>query len=140
MQFDRHGIRFQYPENWTVVDDQSADDLASVTVQSVHGGFWSVSAYEGDLAPVQLVQQTLTTMQQEYEDLEADAIEEQVADHHAAGYEMRFFYLDLLITARVLAWQQGGRSVMVMYQAESREFDNLEMIFSAISTSLAQSL
>lgn len=138
--FDRHGIRFQYPEGWEVVEQQADEQMASVTVQSSKSGFWSVSAHPASLTPVRLLQQALETMRQEYPGLEAEAVEQQVEDHRAPGYDMQFFCMDLLVTARVFAWQQSGRTLMVMWQAEDREFDELERVFAAISTSLVREL
>jgi len=44
MHFNRFGLAFDYPDNWSVDTDDSADRYATVTVYAPGGGFWSVVA------------------------------------------------------------------------------------------------
>jgi hypothetical protein len=40
--FNRFGLAFDYPDNWSVDTDDSADRYATVTVYAPGGGFWSM--------------------------------------------------------------------------------------------------
>ena len=42
MHFERFGLAFEYPDNWSVDTDDSQDRYATVTVYAPGGGFWSV--------------------------------------------------------------------------------------------------
>lgn len=134
--FDNLGIRFLYPENWRLRQQQSGDIPCEISVETPDSGFWSVYVYRDSADPEQLAAKTVETMQSEYEDLEYEAIVEPVDDLEAAGYEMHFYCLDFLITARVLGFRCGGYTFLVMYQAESREFDAQQRVFQAVTVSL----
>jgi hypothetical protein len=136
--YDRFGIRFLFPEDWGVTDEEGTGGLKTVSVQSASGAFWSVSMDYSARSSVELLRETLHTMREVYKEVEVTGFETVVAGQAASGYEMEFFCLDLMITAKAIAWRNGSRSVLVLYQAENREFDQKEGIFEAISTSLIQ--
>ena len=107
-----------------------------VSVQTPGGGFWSVHVYEKSTEPEELVSEALRTMQKEYEDVESELIREVVGDTETVGYEMNFYCLDLICTARAIAFRTADRTLLVLYQAESREFDEMGKVFQAMTFSL----
>ena len=40
--YEKMGIRFLYPENWMLDEEEASSRLVSVTVYSPHGAFWSI--------------------------------------------------------------------------------------------------
>jgi hypothetical protein len=46
--------------------------------------------------------------------------------------DFRFYYLDLLITSRLVIVATDEATLVVQMQAESRDFDANEMVFAAI--------
>ena len=44
--YERHGIRFLYPENWDLQEDSRGADTQCVTLQSPGGGFWMLQIVE----------------------------------------------------------------------------------------------
>ena len=79
-------------------------------------------------------------MMQEYEGLDSQEAEEIVAGRLMVGYDLAFFCLDLTNTARVRSLRAGHSTYTVFYQAEDREFEKLERVFMAITTTLLTSL
>ncbi|MFO0911531.1 MAG: hypothetical protein U0795_01130 [Pirellulales bacterium] len=134
--FDRHGIRFLYADDWNVVDDEDAGGLKTVSVESESGALWSVSVDLSARSPQDLLRETLATMREVYEEVEVSQFQTEVADRPASGCEMEFFCMDLVITARAIAWRDGARSVLVLSQAESREFERKSPVFNAMLASL----
>lgn len=133
--YDNLGVKFLYPETWTVTDEQSSGWPRSVSLQTPEGAFWALQVFnEG--SPQALANQALETMREEYPQLEADPIIEQVEALDVVGFDMRFYYLDFVVVAqaRALAWGPG--TLVLMCQAEDRDFDRLEPVFRAMLVSL----
>lgn len=134
--YEKFGIRLLYPENWTVHDEQIDAWPRSVSLQSPQGAYWELQVYPADTNPAQLVQQALTAMREIYEDLEAEAVSEDLWQVTARGYNLQFFCLDFLVTSRIRSFQAGMHTCLLTCQAESREFDLQQRVFSAITKSL----
>jgi hypothetical protein len=135
--FDHSGLRFHYPENWQINDESLVDWPRSVSVQSPGSGFWTVVQYELGTAPESLLEQTLEQMRNEYEGLESSTLVEQFEETEAIGYEMFFYCFDFLVCARAfVARMDDGKVVLILWQAEDRDFANVEPVFRAITISL----
>jgi len=135
--FDKQGIKFQYPENWTV-EASTAIDEDGVTLYSPGGGFWSVVVRDGGDEPAQVAEVVLETMRELYDDLDSAAVEEPVAGEELVGHDVNFYCLDMTNTAQIRAFRRDGKTYLVLYQAEDREFDAIEPVFRAITRSLVQ--
>lgn len=55
-------------------------------------------------------------MREEYPDLEADPAMETLAGHHATGYDVEFFSLDLTNGAAIRSFRTPERTVLVFGQ------------------------
>jgi hypothetical protein len=139
-RFDKLGIAFLYPENWTLDDSDALLGRKSVTVYSPGGGFWTVAIHSGAADPTKLATAVLDAMKKEYPGLEIDETFEQIAGHDLIGYDLAFYYLDLINTALIRSLRVGQTSYTIFCQAEDREFDQLRMIFQAMTTSLVGGL
>ena len=137
-KYERSGVRFLYPENWEVAQDQSDKETRSVLVQAPSGAFWSVDLCIQAMNDHDLAEQVLDTMKQEYTDLESEAVTDQIGGQAATGYNMQFYCMDLVVTARVRAVRTSVGTLVLFYQAEDREFGQLEPVFRAISESMFQ--
>ena len=138
VRYDRSGIRFCYPENWKVADDKIDEQTRSVLVQAPSGAFWSVDLCLEATNPDNLAAQVLRTMQQEYADLEAEPVTDQIGGLKAIGYDMQFYCLDLIIAASVRTVRTEAGTLIVLFQAEDRDFQRLEPVFRAMSESIFQ--
>lgn len=136
--FDHLGVRFQYPDGWTLEagDETEGDD---VTVFSPGGAFWSLTIRsEGD--PGELMGVVVDAMRAEYDELDSEDVEDSIAGEKLTGFDLNFYCLDLTNTAQVRAFRRGAKTYLMIWQAEDREFDELVPIFRAISTSLVEHL
>jgi len=134
--YDKLGVRFLYPEGWSVTEDSAADEPRTVSLESPGGATWELLMYAGMRDPERLSQEVLETMRSEYGEVEEAAYADRFDGVEAAGYSLYFYCLDLLITARVLSMQFSGGMALILWQAEDREFEKLEPVFRAITTSL----
>lgn len=134
--YDKLGIRFIYPEGWKVTEDSTNEQPRTVSLESPAGGIWELLLYEDGSTPNELAADLLTTMKEEYSELETSPWTGRFDDVDVVGYEMYFYYLDLLIRSRGVAGRLGGKTVLSIWQAEDRVFAELEPVFQAITTCL----
>lgn len=133
--FEKFGIKFLYPENWQILEEGADDCPQVVTVQCPEGAFLTIYVYGRDVNLPELVREAVVAMQAEYEDIEADEIL-QPTDGSDYGFNLDFYCLDLIITTQIRGALLPDRAVVWQCQAETREFDQSELVFRAITTSL----
>ncbi len=132
--YHKRGVRFQYPENWQL--DEAEADQNSVTVYSPCGAFWSVVWRDPSEDPHVLAVEALQTIKQEYAETESEPTTETLAGHEISGFDVSFYYLDLISTALIRGFRTPTASCLVLCQAEDREFRDLEAVFQAMTASL----
>jgi hypothetical protein len=134
--FDHLGVRFQYPESWTLELSEDGDGN-DVTVYSPEGAFWSLTIRDHD-EPRSLAEEAVAAMQQEYDELDCEEVTDSIADQPLTAYDLNFYCLDLTNTAQIRAFRRGDRAFLMIWQAEDREFNLISAIFRAIATSLIE--
>lgn len=134
--YDKLGIKFQYPENWTLDEGEALEGKQSVSVYSPSGAFWSVMVHPPSQAPEDLVDAALRTMKQEYDELDAEAVEEAIGDLEWIGCDINFYCLDLTNTAVVRSARTPRATVLVLWQATDVELEEVQAVFQAITSSL----
>lgn len=135
-QYNRAGIQFEYPENWQLTDDQFADSAHYVSLESPGGGYWSLQVFPRWVDPEAASDEVRKTLLEEYESLESVEAKEQIDDIEATGYDMHFYCLDFVVACKTRSFYAGGKTFVVVYQAEDRDFDQLEPVFQAMMISL----
>lgn len=136
--YNKMGIQFSYPENWTLDEEDALEESTSVSVYSPGGAFWTIILHPLSTDPHKLARAAMQAVQKEYEDFEAEPVSETIADKEVSGFNMNFYCLDLTNTAQVRAFRNDVASCVVLCQAEDREFEAMEPVFRAITTSLVR--
>jgi hypothetical protein len=131
--YENFGLRLPYPENWTVEDGHNSEWPESVVLQSPGSGFWSLSIHPTDSDGSELAAQVLNTLRQEYEEIEAESVRDKVGEVDASGFDLNFYCLDFVISGSLRVFRDSRRLYLTLYQAESREFENLSPIFRLLS-------
>lgn len=137
--YEQFGIKLMYPDNWTVTDEQLDQWPRSVALQSPTSAFWQVHVYPSRTNPKDLVDEVLETLRAEYEEVEWVWVEQAMENALAVGYDLSFFCMDFVVAARVRGFYLQERTFVVVNQAESRDFDELQLVFDAITQSLLKS-
>ncbi len=106
--FDKFGICFQYPENWTLETESATPGRQSITVYSPGGGFWSVMAHWPDEDPAKLATAAVDAMRREYDELDSEPASEEIDGVPLTGYDLNFYCLDLTNTARIRTFSAGA--------------------------------
>ena len=134
--FERDGIRFQYPENWTLETDVDADGGWSVSVQSPETAFLLMTLRRDADNAAELADQTLDALKVEYKELdEANAVGT-FAGQVAIGHDIDFLTLDIAVTCWTRCVQTLAGPLLVMCQVSEYERDRNEPVLRAICASL----
>lgn len=100
-QFDSMGLRFLYPDNWTVApsEETEASSGMGATLDIPGGGFlsleWSPAADVDEM-----ISRIETTICEEYDDVERENTHWDLVSPDTPIIDLRFYYLDLLIQCR----------------------------------------
>lgn len=133
--YDKRGISFLYPENWKILDDGEDEWPRTVSVESPSGGYWTLHVYPEEFQPHELCEQALEAMRGEYEQVESQDVEEELFDFNSVGFDISFFCLDFLVTCRIRSFRAGRHPILLISQAESRDFEQQKLIYAAMTKS-----
>jgi hypothetical protein len=139
--FQKGNLRFAYPENWTVEEDEGTDAAQAVTASSRETAFWSVMVYDEVRDLAELVDCVVNAMTAEYPQLERDTAEAAADVRYpdppgSFGYDLSFSYVDLMSSALLRAFHHQGQTFLVLAQAEDHELERVEPVFRAMTMSL----
>lgn len=138
--YEKLGVKFLYPDNWILDEEDALQGQTSVTVYSPDGAFWSLMIHDRAVDPKDLATTILNTVKQEYTDFEAEPASDTIAGQELRGYDLNFYCLDLTNTGHIRAFRTDNASMAILAQAEDREYKTVEMVFRAITTSLLSNL
>ncbi len=140
--FEKFGVRLLYPENWKITDLDAAGMPYAFTLQSPETAYWTLYIYPPAHEVRPKVKEIIAGLQQEYKDQEIEVLpmEEVIGDAKTKGVDLAFFYLDLLVEAKIRTLRTPSATLIWHYQAESREFEEREPVFQAIAVSMLQTL
>lgn len=135
-----------YPENWKLSEDTSSSgSTTGFMIESPTSAFMTVNEYPWNVAPREAIEKAREAMEAEYPESEFEPFEpklmlkgEEIADSRAG--DVRFYYLDLLVISRLIAFTVNKKTYLIQIQAEDRDFDKLEQVFQAMLVSMLQSL
>jgi len=136
--YENFGIRLLYPENWSVTDEAGDGWPQTVTLQSQETGFWSLHVYPPyhELQPV--LDELVRVISAEFGEVEVLPAAETFGETPTTGVDLAFFYLDLLVEAKIRCLRTPSSTLIWLYQAESREFEAMEPVFQAMAVSMLQ--
>jgi hypothetical protein len=138
--FDQFGLRFDYPDNWVVEQGEDIDGDQQVVVSSPHTAFWQLSKHPAGTELEPLFDEVLSALRSEYQEIEVDPADEVIDGHLIVGFSVNFFCLDLTSTCWVRGFETPEANYLLICQAEDREFDQVELVFRAMLSSVLQNL
>jgi hypothetical protein len=127
--FDSFGLKFLYPDNWSIVDRGDDEGTDGVTFELPTGGFFTIEPIREGQLEQELVEEVAESIEDEYGEVER---EEVPSDDESRIVDFQFYYLDLLIISRLKIFTIGTISYYIQMQAESRDFEENALVFEAI--------
>ena len=83
-----------------------------------------------------IVKELVQAIQDEFGEVEVLPAKETFGETPTTGVDLAFFYLDLLVEAKIRCLRTPSATMVWLYQAESREFEAIEPVFQAIAVSM----
>ena len=133
--YDRHGITFQYPADWEV-SEQEQEDECLITVSGPGTSFWLVGLFRDRPSPDLVLETALAAFKDEYPDLDSYATDDELLSQPTLGYDIEFFCLELVNTARIRSFLAREFTVLVLCQADDTELETSDPLFAEMSGSL----
>jgi len=139
--FEGFGVRLMYPENWTLAPrgDDEGDQGATLDLPS--GGFVSIEILPITRVDEEVLAEIDAMLRENYNGVESELLHLEGAEETEHAVDFSFYHLDLVVLSRVVLIDApastrdqmpiAGR-VLAQFQAESRDFDENEMVFSAL--------
>lgn len=135
--FEQAGIRFEYPENWSLDSDTIVPGRGGqVVVASPHTAFWHLTLYPPDMELEPLFDEALRALREEYKEIEVEPAHDFLEDREIESYDVNFIYLDLTNTCWLRGLHLPGATCVLLCQAEDREFERVAPVFQAMLASL----
>lgn len=136
-QYSRHGMEFLYPDNWRVSDGGDSEIQSHwVSLESPSTGCWTVHRYPSVYRAESVVEELVAGMETEYPEMERGPFQRELAEISLTGQQAYFYYLDLLVRWQVFSTVHQDQVFVLEWQAEDQEFDELQRVFEAVTTSL----
>lgn len=137
-EYSQHGIRFLYPENWQLVEMDAEDGNPGLSLESPDGAFLLLRFFSEETSRGTLLAEMANGLRQQYEDAEISPCEWQIGPLAVSGNDALFYCLDFLVQSRMLVFDTQQYRVAAAFQAESRQFLQLEKVVEAILTGLVR--
>jgi hypothetical protein len=132
--FDRSGVRFQYPSNWTLDVETDGDGWTAI-VQSPETAFVLVGLRPDADAAAELADEVLDTLRTEYEEIETEDVVVPFAGRPAIGHDVDFLTLDTAVNCRTRCVDTANGPLVVMCQVSHYDRDKNEAVLQAIEAS-----
>jgi len=139
--FEGFGLKLLYPENWILVDRSDDEGDQGATFELPSGGFVSLETLPITREDDATFDEIDAILRGQYENVEREEVRLPGSDENERAMDVRFYYLDLVIISRVVLLDApestrdqmpiAGR-ILTQMQAESRDFDANEQVFSAL--------
>ena len=134
--YKSHGIRFCYPEEWELSEQNEGEQIA-ITVSSPLTAFWTVSLFPDRPDPADLVAAALDAFHEEYKELDDYPSKVRLCGCPTVAREIDFVCLELLNTAGIRAFRTRNFTVLVLFQLTEGERGETGPVLDSITRSLA---
>ncbi len=136
--YDNHGLQLMYPGNWKLTDQSGASPPWHITIETPEGGLWSLTVFSQDADPETLLADALDAIKQTYDEVEMTKADPDFAPFESVGVNADFYCLDFVVSAQIRVISTNDSQLVLLYQAETREFEQKLDVFRAVTQSVLQ--
>ena len=134
--FERDGISFRYPDDWTAETQEDADGGWSVTVTSPDTAFLLVSLQPEAADAGDVADQVLDSLKEVYSELDFEEVTETVCGRPAVGSNADFLTADTAVVCRVRGLDTDAGPLLLMAQVSEYDRERNDPVLRAIVQSL----
>jgi hypothetical protein len=135
--FERDGILFRYPANWSCeIQDDAESGGWTVTVTSPETAFFMASLQPDASDAGDLADQAMESLKSEYRELDAENVMETICGLPAIGYNADFLTVDTAIVCRVRALDTFAGPLLLLAQVSEYDREQNDPVLQAIVKSL----
>ncbi len=135
---DSDGVRFQYPDDWELTREPSGRDV-TFHLQTPGTAFWSLTLLTSRPPAGDAVEAAVLAFREEYPEVDLYDGPELMLEGPAAGCELDFVYMDLVNSAVIRAESTSIFTALVIFQAETKEFETIQAAMDQVTASLKYS-
>ena len=141
--YDYGGVKFNYPDDWELSEDEDDAGQASIHVQSPATAFWSLNLAAGRNEPAPLFEAIAEALESEHGPV--DRISPEITDPlggqpaAAETFEFVVHELPAVAEARVATFTNTtgpDRTALVLWQYADAESDEVEVLLERMTASL----
>ncbi len=133
--YNAHGIRFRYPGDWELSEQEDGGDV-TVTVASRETSFWTISLLDGRPDPERVLREALDTFHGEYAELDEYPAQAKIHETPCEARDLQFVQYELINSAFLRVCPAGSMTALVLYQGTDHELEHTRPILEAITQSL----
>ncbi len=135
--FERDGISFRYPENWTIelIEDTESGGW-TVTATSTATAFLIVSLQPEASDAGDVSDQALLALKAEYPELDVEEVMETICGLPAIGFNADFLTVDTAVTCRARALDSFAGPLLVLAQVGEFDREKNDPVLQAMVKSL----
>lgn len=132
--YQTDGLRFSYPSDWEVTEEQQPDGL-SIVASSGGTAFCSFLLMPERPPLARVLKMALQAFRESYDEIDSEEIECRIDGREARGLDIDFYCLELLNAAWLRAFRTGRYTIFMMFQSGFDEPD-ARAVFDAICASI----
>jgi hypothetical protein len=133
--FEGHGVRFEYPADWTLSQDSDEGNVA-ISVESGGTAFWMLTILVERPPAEEVIQAAVDSLQAEYEDCDIYESDEQICLLPTEACDVDFSCLELLNRACLRSCEGDATSLFILYQTSDVETEEMTPLLQAMTQSL----
>lgn len=133
--FEGHGIRFEYPDNWTLHEQASPEEI-TLTVHASDTSFWSLTLILDRPDPQRVLDSVLKAFREEYSEIDVYSRDLRINDQPSSSCELDFVCHELIGKAFLSAIESPDFTLLVLSQGSDLELGELQPQLEKITGSL----
>lgn len=135
-EYDNHGVLFEYPDIWELVEQPEEDGDILITVSTEGTCFWSLRILRSSPSPVEVVNSCVAAFREEYEDLDEYPGNDLLAGMSGSGRDLEFSCFELINSASLRSVQGPQFTVLVWWQGTDHELDEVRSVLEKMTQSV----
>ncbi len=136
VQFQKHGVRFHYPDIWQLEESVNDDDDIVITVSSDGTCFWSIHILNDSPPPPEVIKSCVDAFAEEYDDADATRAERWLAEMPAYAREVEFSCYELMNTASLQSVRTRDFTLLVFWQGTDHELEQYRPLLESMTESV----